>query len=418
MIKKHLLILSSLFLLFACDQIGSSRIKNLIDLTPPLSVDHDKRVIFDHKELASQTASVDTAKVKLINFASTDIISEPAVAKKVFYAVEKSGFVSAYSLKDNKKLWRTNIKGDIVDRFFIGGGILYSDDKLYVTFGTRYLVVLDAATGIEEFRKEFADIIRIKPVMAENNKLLVQTVSNKLYAINAKNYNTIWAHEEGLQTINIGEYIHPILFENAVIASFSTGELLALNLDNGKPLWRYFVANHDNVTTPGFVPATIQTQPIIHNDSMYFATGNGKLVRIYLYTGLPVWLKEAHDILSMSLYGDKLFVTNNARQIAAIDANNGEINWVGNLITEEIKQKKKIKTVKFTEPFVQKIDDSYEINVAANNGELYSFRPNESGKLPIWPETISITKGVRYLWPSCCDGRIHFITNRAVTDGK
>lgn len=410
MIKKNLFILLSLFILSSCNQAGGTKIKNLADLTPPLFVENNQQIAFDNVNDIYN----DTDKKTLVSIANTDIISKPAVAKKVFYSVEKSGFVSAYSLKEDKQLWRTNIKGDIADRFFVGGGILYSNGKLYVTNGTRYLVVLDAETGIEEFRKEFSDIVRTKPVMTEGNKLFVQTVSNKLYAIDSQKFNVIWIYESGVRTINSGNYIHPTIFEDVVIAGFNTGELIALNIETGQPKWRYQLTNNENITLPGFTPATVQTQPIIFNDFMYFATGNGKLIRIYLYTGLPVWVKEAHDIHSMTIHSGKLLVTNNARQVAVIDASNGETNWVGNLITEENKQKRKVATVKFLNPFVSIMDGYQVIHVAASDGNLYNFKVNDAGDFPVWPTTSVISKGAKYQWFSCCDGQMHFIINRKI----
>jgi len=105
--------------------------------------------------------------------------------------VDSQGHVSAFSLKDNKITWTTDIAKGSLDRNFNAGGILYSDEKLFVTNGSRNLVILDAQTGDEIIRKEFPDILRTKPVMADDRILLVQTISNQLIAYDIKSSNLL-----------------------------------------------------------------------------------------------------------------------------------------------------------------------------------------------------------------------------------
>lgn len=411
--KKILGIIFTLLLVSSCDQLGSSRIKNLVDLTPKLSVQRAEKMHF-HDAMANPFSTSNEKATH--SLAYKKILSQPAIAKKVFYSVDAKGYVNAYSLKEKKMLWRRDVKGDTHDRLFIGGGILFSEGKLYVTFGTRHLVVLDAETGFEEFRKEFSDIIRTKPVMAAKDRLLIQTVGNKIYAVNSKTFAIFWSHQGGLQTIATSKHIEPSLFNDKVITSYSTGDIFCLNLSDGKPVWQYKLTGKDNISLPGFVPYTTQTQPIIFDDFMYFASTSGKLIKLYLYTGLPAWDIEAHDIQSMTLHENSLIITNNARQIAVINPGDGNVVWVGNLMSEKDGKKRKHKPANFMPPFVSKNGDTgeYSINVAANNSELYRFKLT-NGTLPIWPEVRPIHKKARFQWFSCCSGYVHFVTDKILT---
>lgn len=412
--NKFIGIILTLLLISGCDQLGSSRIKSLVELAPKLKVEKPEQIKFSE---AMADPFGDPASKKLYTIAGKKIISEPAIAKKIFYSVDSKGYVNAYSLKENKILWRRDVKGDTHDRLFLGGGILYSEGKLYVTFGTRDLVVLDAETGFEEFRKEFSDILRSRPVMAAKNRLIVQTVGNQVFAINSKTFGVFWAHEGGLQTIATSKHIGPSLFQDKVIVNYSTGDIFCLNLSDGQPVWKYTLTGKDGISLPGFVPFTTQTQPIIYDDFMYFASTSGKLVKLYLYTGLPAWTVEAHDVQTMTLHQNSLIITNNARQVAVLNPDSGNVAWVGNLISEEGSKKRKIKPANFMAPFVSKNPESgvYSINVAADNSELYRFKL-EGGNPNQWPETRKIHKKARYQWFSCCSGHVHFVIDRILTE--
>jgi len=407
--KKFLAFLLSLFYLVSCDNIGGSKVKNLIDLTPKLEVEDPKQPLFS-------TGKNDPFKEKKSHFytiSNKAIIAEPAIAKGVMYDLDKQGFVNAFSLKEKKILWSKNISGSEVDKYFHSGGILFSDDKLYITYGSRNLVIMDASTGNELIRKEFPDILRSKPVMVDDKLLLVQTTSNQLVAYNIKNSKLVWMHEGGIEIISSKNLIHPIINNGKVLVSYSSGEVVYIDATNGSELWRYNLSNSE-LGLPNFEPYVIITKPIISGEFTYFATSNGKIIKLNLNNGQEVWTKIAEDIQSMILHDNNLIITNNARQIALLSVTNGAVQWVGDLISPKERMSKKPKTVNFLNPFVVKNGTIYTINVIASNGELYQFTTNDSGELPKEAHISLIDKNIKYYWISCCNGVIHMILDKKV----
>ena len=407
--KLPAILLITLFI-SGCDQLGSTKIKNLIDLTPKLEVEETSalKITEGIKDPYSQE------KQKSYNIARASIISEPAIAKKIVYSIDRKGHVSAFSIKEKKIVWTTDIAGNTSSRNFYNGGILYSNDKLFVTNGTRYLVILDAVTGREIIRKEFPDILRTKAIMATGDLVIVQTISNQLVAYNINDSKFIWMHEGGIETISAKAHIHPVLYKGDIIASYSSGEVVAVDVKTGQEKWRYSLLNFSDVTLPGFEPAVITTEPIIAGENGYFATSTGKVIKLNLANGMPVWVKEAEDVQSMFLHQGNLFITNNARQIAAIGTDNGKVSWIGDLISEKERSKRKPKPALFQKPFVSVEGTGFAVNVIAGNGEIYKFTTDENGNLPRTPVIISIDKGVKYYWISCCTGKLHLITDRSI----
>ncbi len=407
--KNFLAFLLSLFYLVSCDNIGSSKVKNLVDLTPKLEVEDPKQPLFS-------TGKKDPFKEKTSHsykISNKPIIAEPAIAKGLMYNVDKQGFVNVFSLKEKKILWSKNISGSEVDKYFHSGGILFSDDKLYITYGSRNLVIMDALTGNEIIRKEFPDILRSKPVMVDDKLLLVQTTSNQLVAYNIKNSKLVWMHEGGIEIISSKNQIHPIIHNGKVLVSYSSGEVVYIDATNGSELWRYNLSNSE-LGLPNFEPYVIITKPIISGDFTYFATSNGKIIKLNLNNGQEVWTKIAEDIQSMILHDNNLIITNNARQIALLSVSNGKVQWVGDLISPKERMSKKPKTVSFLNPFVVKNGTIYTINVIASNGELYQFTTNDSGELPKEAHISLVDKNIKYYWISCCNGIIHMILDRKV----
>ncbi len=398
------------FYLTSCDNIGSTKVKNLVDLTPKLEVEAATPPLFS----TGKNTPFKEKKPHSYTISKKAIIAEPVVAKGIMYSIDQQGYVSAFSLKEKKLLWSKNIAGNEVDRYFYSGGILFSDNKLYVTYGSRNLVVLDAESGNELIRKEFPDIIRTKPVMADDKLLLVQTISNQVIAYNTKSSKLMWMHEGGIEIISSRNHIHPVLYNGYALVSYSSGEVVYLNASNGSELWRYSLSSSEELGLPNFEPSVIITKPIISGNFAYFATSNRKIIKLDLKEGKEVWIKTADDIQSMTLHDNSLIVTNNARQIALLSTTDGKVSWTGDLISPKERMSKKPKTVTFLDPFVVKDGNSYAINVIASNGELYQFTTNDSGRLSEQAVISAIDKNIRYYWISCCSGIIHLILDTKV----
>ncbi len=398
------------FYLTSCDNIGSTKVKNLVDLTPKLEVEAAKMPLFS----TGKSNPFKEKKPHSYTISKKAIIAEPVFAKGIMYSIDKQGYVSAFSLKEKKLLWSKNIAGNEVDRYFYSGGILFSDNKLYVTYGSRNLVVLDVESGNELIRKEFPDIIRTKPVMADDKLLLVQTISNQVIAYNTKSSKLMWMHEGGIEIISSRNHIHPVLYNGYALVSYSSGEVVYLNASNGSELWRYSLPSSEELGLPNFEPSVIITKPIISGNFAYFASSNRKIIKLDLKEGKEVWIKTADDIQSMTLHDNSLIVTNNARQIALLSTTDGKVSWTGDLISPKERMSKKPKTVTFLDPFVVKDGNSYTINVIASNGELYQFTTNDSGRLSEQAVISAIDKNIRYFWISCCSGNIHLILDTKV----
>ena len=79
--------------------------------------------------------------------------------------------------------------------------------------------------------------IRSAPTIFEN-KLLSLTSSNKLYVLNADDGGLLWQHQGIFNNTTLIDSPKVAVDENIVIVPYSNGEFFALNLNNGKEIWR------------------------------------------------------------------------------------------------------------------------------------------------------------------------------------
>lgn len=399
--------------LSGCDSIGIGKTANIVDLTQKITIEKTEKIKLTSSHQDIQL--IPNRNIESYNINKTNIISVPAIAKSIVYSIDQKGYVTAFSLKEKNMLWSNKLDSSNSENYSIGG-ILYSNDKLYVTNGSRELFVISAITGEKILSKLFPDIIQTKPIMLDDKTVLVQTISNQLIAFDTEKLEVIWANEGEIGMISSRNHFSPFLANGYVITSYTSGELFCSDPKNGNVKWVHSLSDQstDLDLFGPLSPTVINTKPVTKDDYIYIATSNSRLMKIKISTGDVVWQKNIEDIQSMTLSGNKLIITTNGRQVAILSAQNGEVNWVADLLTPSQNRTKLSPTV-FQAPFV--VNDNYNkqsLNVIASNGELYSFKFDDKGELNTVAEIITITKGVINYWISCCNNKLYLFNNKTV----
>ncbi|AFB20829.1 outer membrane protein assembly factor BamB family protein [Rickettsia canadensis] len=413
MTKKIALLLLP-WILISCNGLGPQRVKNIVELTPKLSIQTNEPIYLD-SNANIYAFNVNMLKNKQYSVTRSKTITEPVFIGNIIYALDVRSNISAFSIEKNKIIWSYNLSRHKKDNY-IGGGILHYNGKLYVTYGSRLLVVLDAKSGYEIIRKELPDIIRMKPVMLNDNTVLVQTISNQTIALNAETLKTVWEHESLAEVLSASYFMRPIVQHDNVIVTYNSGQVLALNIKNGEVRWNFDFANlSDHIAIPNFDESSILCAPVHDNMNLYIATGLGKLIKLSTATGSVIWHVNAEGIQSMSLIGNSLFVTNNARQIAAFNPETGKVKFVADL--SDRKDPKKLKSATFLAPFIG-VDNNNKrsLNVISINGVLYSF-DLDNNELNIMPHIGKIIKNIRYYGLST-NNHLYFSTERNIIFGS
>ncbi|WP_425364078.1 PQQ-binding-like beta-propeller repeat protein [Candidatus Tisiphia endosymbiont of Hybos culiciformis] len=409
--KQRLIIFLLPFVLTSCG-LGANKTKNIVELTPRLSVESNEAIQID-STIESNIFISEMLQNKEYTVTKHKIIAEPIFKKAVVYTIDSKGNVSAFSMKDKSIIWSYNISANKSDNY-VGGGILYHNDKLYVTYGSRFLVVLDSKSGHEIIRKELPDITRIKPVLINDHTIIVQTITNQILAINIKKLNFVWQHEGIIETLSSSYHVAPIVQNGYVIVNYNSGQILALEANSGKILWSNDLSSKQEIGLPNFEAAFILCKPIINNSHIYIANSAGKIIKLDIITGNILWQTKAYDVQSMSLAGNSLFITNNAGQVAAISTEFGKVKFVADL--NDGKDIRRVKASSFLAPITAKVSveaKDWNLNIISTKGELYSFQADINGNLNTTPVISKITKNIEYHGKTCC-GTMYFTTDKKI----
>ncbi|RYE06145.1 MAG: hypothetical protein EOP33_02810 [Rickettsiaceae bacterium] len=414
--RKFVLILLPL-LLIGCDNLGSKKIKTTTELTNKLILESSEPVIVQTQELREFPFFTDLNTHKAYKLSDKKISSAPVFAQGNIYAVDDSGTAIAFSKADKKILWTRNISNKKLDRNYIGGGIAYSNDRLFITNGSRFLTIINSKTGHQLAKREFSDIIRIRPTIIDHHTVLVQTIDNHVYAYDFHQDKFLWQHEDVSETLISSTRVAPIIYNSNALISYNSGRTVSLDLKNGNENWNLNLfqknSNNEDVSLPNFELSTSSCDPVIENDNVYVANQSGIITKINLSTGQILWQIQADDVQSMIVEGNSLFVTNNAKQIAAISTNVGKVKWLAELGDLSPNKSNKRKSMHFLKPIVNKTPQGFMLSILASDANIYSFEFDNKNHQFTRSITVKGLKNMNYANATCC-GETYIITDKYV----
>jgi outer membrane protein assembly factor BamB len=157
------------------------------------------------------------------------------------------------------------------------------------------------------------------------------TADNQLIALRQSTGDMVWSHR-GIN--EIAGRLHmspPAVRDGTVVAAYSSGEIFALELDNGNPAWNDNLAG----SGPGSAdPATFSTVSPIMATGLSFAGSSSVLTAFETDNGSRLWERKIPTSTAPWLAGNYLFVLTSDAEIAAVRGMDGAITWTKKLPAE------------------------------------------------------------------------------------
>ena len=254
------------------------------------------------------------------------VLAQPVVADGRVYAMDGQTTVSAYDAKSGDRIWRFDIQPKDADDGDFGGGVAYADGRLYVASGYAEVLALDAASGKVIWRQPVSGPIHGSPTVAEGRVFAI-TVDNELQVLAAADGHRLWTHNGIPEPTGLLGSASPAVEGDIVVVPYSSGELFALRVENGQPVWS------DNLATSRPLGALssladIRGQPVIDRGRVIAVSHGGLLVAIDLRTGDRVWEQDIGGVHMPWVAGDYIYVLSDDGDLICLTREDGRVRWV------------------------------------------------------------------------------------------
>ncbi len=296
------------------------------------------------------------------------LIGSPIVAAGRVFVMDAETLISAYNAETGKQLWETELTPDEEDDGHFGGGLAYNQGRVFVSTGFAQLIALNAETGSELWRKSVSGPMRTAPTI-QGGRVFAITVDNKLHVLNATNGNNIWSHSGIFEAASMLGGGSPAIDAGVVVVPYSSGELVALKVENGRVLWSDSLASRrrsNQVSTMSH----IRGSPVIDRGQVFAVSHGGVTVAIDLRTGQRIWEREIGGLENPWVAGDYVFLLTVDSEVVSLSRKDGRIHWVRALARFEDEEDKEDPIV-WTGPILA----SDRLILSGSHGEILAVSP-------------------------------------------
>lgn len=296
------------------------------------------------------------------------LTAPPVISDGVIYVVDANNTVTAFDEATGDRRWKYKValaerektrqgKLSIIDRIrdplafrdsagkdkeSVGGGLSVADGKLFIASGLGKLVALDPATGAEIWSYDSRVPMHSAPA-ADNGRVFVITDDNELFAFNANTGEVLWTYQGIIETARMLTTPAPAIVGDVVIAPFTSGELVALRVQNGGVLWQDALSSSARLT-PLATLNDIATGPAVADGYVLATAQSGVMSAFDLRTGQRVWTQPAGSLGVPLIAGDLVYTVTTEGQVVCLSKIDGSVVWLTQLeaFKNEKKRKKRI----------------------------------------------------------------------------
>jgi outer membrane protein assembly factor BamB len=261
------------------------------------------------------------------------LLASPLIADGAVYTMDSKRLVSAFRASDGSQIWQTDITPkDDRDRAW-GGGVAYDGGRVYVTTGYAEALALDAKTGAVKWRVPLPTPVHGSPTVAGGRMFLI-TTDDRLIVLSTTDGHELWRYEGIPEPARLAGSASPAVQGDVVVAPFSSGDIMAFRVDNGRVIWT------DNLSVTRRFDALsnlsdIRGRPIIDGDRVFAISHSGLMVSIDLRTGERAWEQDLGGASEPWVAGDFIYVLTSGEQVVCLTRDEGRIRWITQLDTLE-----------------------------------------------------------------------------------
>lgn len=257
------------------------------------------------------------------------LTAQPIVADGKVFTIDTRARLSAFEIEKGDRVWQVSVKAPDEDEAVIGGGVAFSDGTLYVTSGYNEALALNPENGDVVWRADLVAPARAAPTVMQG-RVFITLLNNTIVALNAGNGKVIWEYNSIGESAGLLGAASPAADRDIVIPGLSSGDLLALRVENGALAWQ---DNLSRALRLGGIAglADIRALPVLEGDLVIAISYGGKMAAIDKRTGNRIWQRDISGSETPWVANNVVYVLNVDNELIALDKRSGAIYWMSEL---------------------------------------------------------------------------------------
>jgi outer membrane protein assembly factor BamB len=258
------------------------------------------------------------------------VTAPPIGADGKIFVMDGAADVSAYDAATGRQIWRKDLSVKTRrSKEGFGGGLAYADGRVFVSSGYRFVAAVDASDGRLIWRTPVDVPIHAAPTVADG-RVYAESVDDNLMTFDAATGTPGWAYQALVEPARILEATSPAVTADAVVTSFASGELVALQPANGNGLWSAVLSKSTRNSALSEI-RDIPGRPVIFKGDVFAISHSGLFAAIDLRTGDVRWSLPLTGETTPWPAGDVVYATDTSGVVVCASRDSGQIYWTVDL---------------------------------------------------------------------------------------
>ena len=244
---------------------------------------------------------------------------ELAAEGSMLYAADVNGLVMAMNRETGKVLWKRKLDKPVSGGVGAGYGL--------VLLGTLKgeVIALDSGSGEEKWTARVGSEVLSAPA-SNGDMVVVQTQDDHLVGLDASSGEHRWSYGSTPAVLALRGTGAPLATNRLALAGLSSGKVVALDIQRGIPVWEQRVAVPKGRTELERV-VDIDGGLMLSGGTLYVVSYQGQLTALDLESGRPLWQREASSYVGVSSGFGNIYVSEATGTVEGIDERSTTALW-------------------------------------------------------------------------------------------
>ncbi len=257
------------------------------------------------------------------------LTASPIVYANRVYTLDAAGKVSAFNISGGSAAWRASLTPkNEKDQEGFGGGLAADSGRIYAASGFGYVVALDANNGNKLWEKYLGSPLRSSPTVAAE-RIFVVSKEGQVFCLSGSDGTELWNFRGMPERASLLINASPAVDGDVVVVPFPTGDLVALRVTDGQPLWSESLSRTRAASS--MAAMSDAARPVIDGGTVFAVGHGGRMVATSQKTGERLWSLTVPSSQAPWVAGDSVFVVDTAGQLMAIGRRDGKVQWTAKL---------------------------------------------------------------------------------------
>jgi outer membrane protein assembly factor BamB len=252
----------------------------------------------------------------------------PALYGDRLFIADADGTVAAVGSADGRVQWQRKTE------FALSAGPGADGRQLMLGTSTGLVVALSPTDGSQLWSASVESEVLAVPRI-NGDLVVVHTLDDSVYGLDAATGKQRWRFPYPAPILTLRGNSSPVIADGAALVGLSGGKLVKLDLANGVPVWEVTVTLPSGRSELERI-ADIDADPVVVGSTIYVGTYNGDLAAVDLASGDILWRRTLSSHAGLTADTQDIFVTDSQDHVWAAQPSDGAGRWKQEQLTNRL----------------------------------------------------------------------------------